>query len=180
MSNAQLLTKEKALDLAVSITKKGVALRGDIQKLAVTAIGYANVHGDTSIAIRALEAVQSTKLMPKKFIAYCEHYGKLTYDKASKSFVFNRENKTAKTDPVELMQFLDKQPAWYEFEMEKSDQPIELITKVEKLVSHVKAESLTPEEVALVEAIRKATEAYKLAKAKRAEEVALQAMPAAA
>lgn len=175
----ELLTKEAALNLAVKIVKQGVALRTDIQKLAVAAIGYANVHGDTSIAIRALEAVQSTKLMPKKFIAYCEHYGKLKFDKVSKSFVFNRDNDKAKCEPLELFKFLADQPSWYEFDNGEDKAPVELITRVEKLVG-TKTDGLTPQEVELLAAIRKATEAYKLAVAQLAEGQTSEASAAAA
>lgn len=157
----QILVKDAALKLASKIIKSGASLRSDIQALAVCAIGYANVHGDDTVANRALEAVQSTKMQVRQFVAYCEFHGKLKFVKESKVFVFNR--KEAECDPLALVNLLDVMPAWYEFEIVNDNPTVSLYDKLQKLLKAIKEESLTPEEHALVDTVKKASHDYSLA-----------------
>lgn len=159
---ANILTKELAVKLADKIIKSGATMRKDVQSLAVTAIGYANVHGDITIANKALEAVQSTKMQVRQFIAYCEAHGKLKFSKEGKCFTFERKE-DVKTDVVELITHLAAMPEWHEFEIAKDVVVVSLYDKLEKLLKQIKEESLTPEEHAMVDTVKKATHDYALA-----------------
>lgn len=111
--SASLLTKEQVSELAKSVAGRGKSLNRDIQKLAVTAIGYANVHGDVTIAQEIYATLTQNKgLRLNSFVAYLEMYGKLEYSKQDKNFVYRRRD-DVETDPMELFITLAEQP-WYE------------------------------------------------------------------
>ncbi|TDN70428.1 hypothetical protein [Paraburkholderia sp. BL10I2N1] len=84
MSNAKqakvaLLSKDEALKLIKTNGNRIVSLRDDLQRIAVAAIGYANVHGDVTIA-QAAVAVMTKGVTASKFIAYLCAHGQLEKD----------------------------------------------------------------------------------------------------
>ena len=111
--SANLMTKDQVIELAKSVSGRGKSLNRDIQKLAVSAIGYANVHGDVTIAQSIYETLTVNKgLRLNSFVAYLEKFGKLEYDKTVKNFIYRRRD-DVETDPMELFVSLAEFP-WYE------------------------------------------------------------------
>ena len=111
--SANLMTKDQVIELAKSVSGRGKSLNRDIQKLAASAIGYANVHGDVTIAQGIYETLSANKgLRLNSFVAYLEKFGKLEYDKTVKNFIY-RKRDDVETDPMELFVSLAELP-WYE------------------------------------------------------------------
>lgn len=98
-----ILSREDAIARIALIGKRGNALMNDIQAIAVTAIGYANVHGDVTIAQDICTTLQTLGgVRFNSFVKYCETYGNLAWDKESKNFV-HFKNPVAVCDPAELV-----------------------------------------------------------------------------
>lgn len=128
MSN--MMTKEQAFELSKSIGKRGNALNRDIQKIACTAIGYANVHGDVTVAQEIFEQIGGNKgIRLNSFVRYLETHGKLAYDKETKNFV-HRQRDDVITDVMELFLTLSENP-WYQA---IKQEPVESVYDVTKMV----------------------------------------------
>ena len=132
-----ILTRDQATARIALIGKRGNALTNDIQSIAVTAIGYANVHGDVTIAqdiYTTLSTLGGVRL--NSFVKYLEVYGQLAYDKDTKNFVyFKRDN--VETDPVALLAQL-KDTRW--FDAIKQEQPVseyDVAEMVRKMVANL-------------------------------------------
>lgn len=157
-TQATMLSKDEAFELSRSIAKRGVSLNRDIQKIAATAIGYANVHGDVTVAQNIVDNIRDNKgLRLNSFVRYLENYGQLAWDKETKNFVYRKRDDVLR-DPMELFLTLAEHP-WYE--AIKSEQPQSiydvqemvkaLITKVEKLA---KSERNTIEHLDLLDTLK--------------------------
>jgi hypothetical protein len=69
----------------------------DIQKLAVAAIGYSHIHGDTGPANRLLGAMQKS-LRVDSLVRYIEKFGKLAYMSKEKKFEYFKDAPVAEFD----------------------------------------------------------------------------------
>lgn len=142
MSNP-MMTKEQAFDLAKSIGSRGKALNRDLQKIACTAIGYANIHGDITVAQTAFEQIKENKgIRLNSFVRYLENFGQLAYDKESKNFVYRKRDDVIK-DVMELFLTLSEHP-WFEAIKQEPTESIydvadmvkKLVARCEKLAQH--------------------------------------------
>ena len=155
---ANLLTREEAADLAKSVATRGKSLNKDIQKLAATAIGYANVHGDVTVAQGIYESIANNKgLRIKSFVAYLEKHGKLEYSKDAKNFI-HRKRDDVITDVMELFLHLAENP-WYEAIKEKDpvsmyDLSVKIAALVKQAESMAQQESVTVAHFELLEPLR--------------------------
>jgi hypothetical protein len=141
---ANLLTKAEVTELAKSVAGRGKSLNRDIQKLAAMAIGYANIHGDVTVAqdIYA-QLVNNKALRLKSFVAYLETHGKLEYDKASKNFIHRRRD-DVETDVMSLFISLSD-CLWYE--ALKEAEPVSMYDLSAKIAALVKqAEKMAAQE----------------------------------
>lgn len=141
---ANLLTKAEVTELAKSVAGRGKSLNRDIQKLAAMAIGYANIHGDVTVAqdIYA-QLVNNKALRLKSFVAYLETHGKLEYDKASKNFIYRRRD-DVETDVMSLFISLSD-CLWYE--ALKEAEPVSMYDLSAKIAALVKqAEKMAAQE----------------------------------
>jgi hypothetical protein len=141
---ANLLTKSEVTELAKSVAGRGKSLNRDIQKLAAMAIGYANIHGDVTVAqdIYAQLCVNKA-LRLKSFVAYLETHGKLEYDKSSKNFIYRRRD-DVETDVMSLFISLSD-CLWYE--ALKEAEPVSMYDLSAKIAALVKqAEKMAAQE----------------------------------
>lgn len=138
--NTNLLTKDEAFKLIESASKKASSLNTALQRIAVTAIGYANIHGDVTIAQEACAKFSTQKgVRFNSFVAYLEMHGQIKWDKESKNVVYFRRD-AAEKDPLALLTTLS-QHAWYDAKPEKepvsiydcADAVARLIKKLEKM-----------------------------------------------
>lgn len=155
---ANLLTREEASDLAKSVATRGKSLNKDIQKLAATAIGYANIHGDVTVAQGIYESLSANKgLRVKSFVAYLETHGKLEYSKDAKNFIYRKRDDVI-TDVMELFLNLAENP-WYEAIKEKDpvsmyDLSAKIAALVKQCESMAQQESVTVSHLELLEPLR--------------------------
>ena len=155
---ANLLTREEASDLAKSVATRGKSLNKDIQKLAATAIGYANIHGDVTVAQGIYSVLSVNKgIRVKSFVAYLETHGKLEYAKEAKNFIYRKRDDVI-TDVLELFLHLADNK-W--FEAIKESEPVskyDLSAKIALLVKQAEAaaqqESVTFSHLELLEPLR--------------------------
>jgi hypothetical protein len=154
-----ILSREDAIARIALIGKRGNALMNDIQSISVTAIGYANVHGDVTIAqdiCTTLQTIGGVRFTA--FVKYLEVYGNLAWDKDTKNFVY-RKNDNAVCDPAELVAQLHA-TRW--FDAIKQEQPTsvydveEMVRKMlTKLTNAAKRENVTIENEYLMEELAK-------------------------
>jgi hypothetical protein len=131
-----ILSQEQALATIVSIAKSGNQLQNKVQSIAVTAIGYANVHGDVTIANRAFVALKDLKgIKLSAFTAYLEEYGCLAL--AKDGFVHAKRDDVER-DPLKLVALLSK-TAWHTPIKRESAVEVNLVDALRKLAA--KAES---------------------------------------
>jgi hypothetical protein len=155
---ANLLTREEASDLAKSVATRGKSLNKDIQKLAATAIGYANIHGDVTVAQGIYAVLADNKgLRVKSFVAYLETHGKLEYSKDAKNFIYRKRDDVL-TDVLELFLNLADNP-WYEALKEKEpvsmyDLSVKIAALVKQAESMAQQESVTVSHLELLEPLR--------------------------
>lgn len=162
MENVQtvkgLMSVAELTELAKSVQNRGKTLNRDVQKLAMNAIAYANIHGDITIANTAHDAIKGNKgIRVNSFVKYCETYGKLQYSKESKGFVYRKRDDVL-TDPMELFLALGESP-WYEAVKQETPESIydmaemvkKFIAKCEKLAANP---AVTLEHAELLERIR--------------------------
>lgn len=155
---ANLLTRDEAADLAKSVATRGKSLNKDIQKLAATAIGYANIHGDVTVAQGIYETLSANKgLRIKSFVSYLETHGKLEYAKEVKNFIYRKRDDVI-TDVLELFLHLADNP-WYD--AIKESEPVsqyDLSAKIAALVKQcekmAQQESVTVSHLELLEPLR--------------------------
>jgi len=142
MSKFTVLDKDSAIKLIDRTVKRGASLANDIQSIAVTCIGYANIHGDVTIAQEAvskLEGVSGVRFT--SFIKYLETYGQLAWDKDTKNLVYRKRDDVL-TEPMALITTLSE-TRWYnaikpeavQSIYDVSDMVKKLIAKIEKAAS---------------------------------------------
>lgn len=106
MAKFAILSQEQAVELADSIKRRGKALERDIQSLCVTAIAYANMHGDITIANRVMPSLP-TGQRRQACVNLLEAFGKLRYNAKTKEFEY-RQRDDVMTDAVVLIEELSK------------------------------------------------------------------------
>lgn len=154
-----ILSREDAIARIALIGKRGNALMNDVQAIAVTSIGYANVHGDVTIAqdiCTTLQTIGGVRF--NSFVKYCETYGNLAWDKGTKNFVYYK-NDNAVCEPAELVAQLHA-TRW--FDAIKQEQPAsvydveEMVRKMlTKLTNAAKRENVTIENEYLIDELAK-------------------------
>jgi UTP:GlnB (protein PII) uridylyltransferase len=125
---ANFLTKTLADSLTNDIVSRGKALELDVQRLIVTAIGYANIHGDITIAQRMYSALATVKgFRLQAVINLVEAFSVMKFDDkgigdkaATKNFQhlkhWNLTNENASKDPAEIVEVLARpENFWTEF-----------------------------------------------------------------
>lgn len=138
MAKISILTHDKALALVSKIAKGGSTFQSDVQAISITAIGYANVHGDVTIATRAYEALNLLKgVKAKSFVSYLEMYGCLLL--AKDGFVHVKRNDVER-DPIKLIELLSK-VSWYTPIKTESTPSVDLVDAIRKLVAKAQAAS---------------------------------------
>lgn len=109
----QMMSKDEAFELSKSIGNRAANLQRDIQKIAATAIGYANVHGDVTVAQNIMDNIRDKKgIRLNSLVKYIETHAQLAWDKESKNFVYHKREDVI-TDPLELFMILSENK-WYE------------------------------------------------------------------
>ncbi len=109
----QMMSKDEAFELSKSIGNRAASLQRDIQKIAATAIGYANVHGDVTVAQNIIEHIRDKKgIRLNSLVKYIETHAKLAWDKEAKNFVYHKRDDVI-CDPLELFMVLSENK-WYE------------------------------------------------------------------
>lgn len=156
MSN--MMTKEQAFDLSKSIGNRGKALNRDIQKIAATAIGYANIHGDVTVAQNIFENIADNKgIRLNSFVRYLETHGQLAYDKESKNFVYRKRDDVIK-DVMELFLALSEAPWYQAIKQEQVESIYDVSKMIKSLVDRVeklsKNERNTIENIELVDTLK--------------------------
>lgn len=134
MKKAGMLDKPAAMKLADSLGRRIATATLDLQKVAISAIGYANIHGDITIAQRVLE-VMGTSMRRQTMVRYFEIHGKLAWDKESKTVVF-AENVEALDDPAQLYETLSVLP-WYEAVQEQIESILDVTAIAAKLLKRI-------------------------------------------
>lgn len=99
-----ILSLEAAASLADSIKRRGKAFDRDVQSLCLTAIGYANTHGDVTIANRILPAIPAGS-RKQAIVNLLEGLGCLKYDAKSKMFNHTKREDVLR-DPVAIVEAL--------------------------------------------------------------------------
>lgn len=154
-----ILSREDAVARIALIGKRGNALMNDIQAIAVTAIGYANVHGDVTIAqdiCTTLQTIGGVRF--NSFVKYCETYGNLAWDKDTKNFVYHK-NDNAVCDPAELVAQLHA-TRWFDAIKQETPASVydveEMVRKMlTKLTNAAKRENVTIENEYLIDELAK-------------------------
>jgi hypothetical protein len=153
-----VLERDAALKLIDRTVKRGAALANDIQSLAVTCIGYANVHGDVTIAQEAyskLEGVSGVRF--NSFVKYLETYGQLAYDKDAKTMVYRKRTDVI-TDPVQLVTALSATRWYTAIKAEAVESIYDVQAQVEKLIKKIESsianEKVTVKGIELLDALR--------------------------
>jgi hypothetical protein len=156
--SANLLTKAEVSELAKSVAGRGKSLNRDIQKLAATAIGYANIHGDVTIAQEIYsQLVLNKALRLKSFVAYLEFHGKLEFAKETKNFIYHRRD-DVETDVMELFISLSDAP-WFDHIKEPEivstyDVSAKIAALVKQIEKMAMQESVTVSHLELLEPLR--------------------------
>jgi hypothetical protein len=134
-----VLDREVALNLIDRTVKRGASLSNDIQSIALTCIGYANVHGDVTIAQEAYSKLEGVSgLRFNSFVKYLETYGQLAYDKDAKTMVYRKRTDVI-TDPVQLVTAL-QETRWYTaIKAEAVESIYDVQAQVEKLIKKIES-----------------------------------------
>lgn len=139
------MSKEQAFELSKSIGNRGKTLNRDLQKVACTAIGYANIHGDITVAQNIWENLSDNKgIRLNSFVKYLETYGQIKFDKEAKTFVYSKRDDVIK-DVMELFLTLSDNPWYQAIKQEPVGQEYDINEMVKKFVA--KCESLAKNEL---------------------------------
>ncbi len=106
MKKLVILSKDEAIKLCGQVAKAGTKLANDIQSLVLTAVGYANIHGDVTIATRLIGSL-SAGTRKQAVVNICEAFGCLSYDSKAKEFS-HVKREDVERDPAELVKLLSK------------------------------------------------------------------------
>lgn len=134
----QILNKDQAFKLADSIAKTAAKTAAQIQTLCLTGIGYANVHGDVTVATRLLTVVgKATGLRRQAMVNIMEAFGCLKWDKDHFEHV---KRDDVIRDPAQLVVEMSKpENFWTEFtpepEVVSSVDALELVQRLVKRIA---------------------------------------------
>lgn len=106
MKKLTILSKDDAIKLCGSVAKAGTKLAQDIQSLALTAVAYANIHGDVTIATRLIGSLNAGT-RKQAVVNICEAFGCLQYDSKGKEFSHVRRDDVER-DPAALVVLFSK------------------------------------------------------------------------
>ena len=106
MKKLMILSKDDAIKLCDSISRAGTKLANDIQSLVLTAVGYANVHGDVTIATRLIGSLNAGT-RKQAVVNVCEAFGCLAYDSKAKQFNHVKRDDVER-DPAALVVLFSK------------------------------------------------------------------------
>ena len=135
----QLMSKEDARKAIKSAATSIIAMRRNLQKVAVSAIGYANFHQDIDIAREVFEQFNGVKgVQAQRLLDYIQHYGCVVFDgKNKKKPVQYAVNLNAECkDVAALLEQLDG-AHWYEHKNEKEAEALDVHAELQKLVKRV-------------------------------------------
>lgn len=107
-----LLSQEEITKIVASIAKAGTKLDKDIQKVAVSAIGHAILHGNIEPANLLFKAMPNGS-RKQSLVAYFEENAPLVYITADKEFGYYANPKVSEFDQESLMAL-----AWHEAKRE--------------------------------------------------------------
>jgi len=124
--------KPAVMKLIDNVGDQAQTVQNNIQRIAVVAIGYANIHGDITVAQRACEVFKGKKgIRFNSFVRYLETHGQLEWDKDT--IKYRRRDNVLK-DPAELMESLAK-TRWYDaIKAEQAQSIYDVKAQVEKLI----------------------------------------------
>lgn len=147
--------KAEALKLIESTGKSADTVQNNIQRVAVIAIGYANIHGDVTIAQRACEVFATKKgVRFNSFVKYLEYHGQLAWDKDAKNVVYHKRESAIK-DEVKLLESLAG-TKWYQaIKQEEVASIYDVKEAVEKLIARAKKAEKDGTEIAHAEMLQK-------------------------
>ena len=117
------------------------AMRNALQKVAVAAIGYANLHQDIDVARDVYAAFKDQKgVQAQRLLDYIAAHGCVVFDpKNQKKPVQYTLNPSAEcADVAKLLESLDESK-WFEFKAEKADKLIDVKDVLEKLIKRASA-----------------------------------------
>jgi hypothetical protein len=136
---ASMWDKQAAFDAIDRVGKDATTVRNNIQRIATIAIGYANLHGDISIAQRAVEVFQTNKgIRFNSFVSYLEHHGQLQWDAKAKQVVYRKRDDVIRDIP-ELVEALRASFWWEAIKAEEVVSMYDVKTAVEKLIAKATA-----------------------------------------
>lgn len=141
MAIANMWDKDEALATIERVGRSSIRVRDQIQKVAVVAIGYANIHGDITVAQKACEVFQSNKgIRFNSFVKYLESYGQLRWDSKTKTMSYHKREDVA-SDIPELMAELE---GTFWFEAVKAEEAVSMYdvkAAIEKLINKATSEA---------------------------------------
>ena len=124
--------KATVLKLIDNVGDQAQTVQNNIQRIAVVAIGYANIHGDVTIAQRACEVFKGKKgIRFNSFVRYLETHGQLEWDKNDIKY---RKRDNVLKEPTELLASLSK-TRWFDaIKAEQAQSIYDVKAQVEKLI----------------------------------------------
>ena len=138
MAKHSMLTASDASKLIKSLVNRSVKLSTDIQRAACSAIGQANVHGNTNVANELL-SVFTGGLRRDAIVKYLEHFGCVKYDAKAKTFAhIKRADTEVERDPAKLMVKLYEK-TWDTFTAEKVTSAYDFDSAVRSAIKTAKA-----------------------------------------
>jgi len=126
--------KAEVIKLIDNVGQQAQTVQNNIQRIAVVAIGYANIHGDITVAQRACEVFSGKKgIRFNSFVKYLEVHGQMQWDAKAKTVTYMKRDSVIK-DPAQLLESLSVRK-WYEA---TPQEPVESIydvkAQIEKLI----------------------------------------------
>lgn len=143
----QLLSKGDAIKAIHSAARSIDTMQARLQLVAVTAIGYANIHQDIDVAREAFETFKGSKgIKAARFLDYIQTFGCVAYDakKGTTSYADNANAETA--DVVKLLETLHA-TKWYEFKVEQEVEALDVEALLQAVVKRVLAAQKSKREV---------------------------------
>lgn len=132
-----MLDKAAATKLLSSLGRRIATATLDLQKVAISAIGYSIEHGDITIAQRTLE-VMGDGMRKQTMVRYFEVHGNLAWNKEAKTveYVENAEAMAFKGKPDDLYALLVTLP-WTDAVKEQIDSILDVAKAAERLIAQI-------------------------------------------
>lgn len=174
-----LLDQTKFDSTLKTTSKNSTDFKKNMQKLCVTAIGHALVHGNVSFVQAIVTTFKGDKgVTASKAIAYMQHWAPVSIDKDSVTYDRDRSAERIDIDNVveikDLFEALDAMK-WYEFKKEAEIKNIDVAKELQKLIEKVAAVEKAGKIVENRALLSIALDAIKNAKDANAREVLKQA-----